>query len=70
MSKYILNYDLVQMIAAYSSVEITGEYQITEPINQYAITGGQVKVVPATGQYLDAGDVYTWLYANRVVLGM
>ena len=70
VSKYILNYDLVQMIAAYSSVEITGEYQSTEPINQYAITGGQVKVVPATGQYLDAGDVYTWLYANRVVLGM
>lgn len=69
VSKYIFNYDLLQATAAYANVEITGEYRITEPINQYVLTGGQMSVVQARGQYLDAGDAYSWLYANRVVLG-
>lgn len=69
ISKYIFNYDLMQMISAYSQVDITGEYYIIEPMNQYVLTGGSIKVVPAQGQYLDAGDPYSWLYANRVVLG-
>ncbi len=69
ISKYIFNYDLMQMIGAYSQVDITGEYYITEPMNQYVLTGGSIKVVPAVGQYLDAGDPYSWLYANRVILG-
>lgn len=68
VSKYIFNYDLLQATAAYANVEITGEYKITEPINQYVITGGSMSVVRAQGQYLDAGDAYTWLYANQVIL--
>ncbi len=69
ISKYIFNYDLLQATAAYANVDITGEYRITEPINQYVMTGGSMSVVPARGQYLDAGDAYSWLYANRVILG-
>lgn len=69
ISKYIFNYDLMQMIGAYSQVDITGEYYITEPMNQYVLTGGSIKVVPSVGQYLDAGDPYSWLHANRVILG-
>ncbi|MGO3701601.1 MAG: sugar phosphate nucleotidyltransferase [Candidatus Saccharimonadales bacterium] len=69
ISKYIFNYDLLQATASYANVDITGEYRITEPINQYVMTGGQMNVVQARGQYLDAGDAYSWLYANRVILG-
>lgn len=69
ISKFIFNYDLMQAIAAYSNVDLTGEYYITEPMNQYVLTGGSIRVVPAQGQYLDAGDPYSWLYANRVILG-
>lgn len=69
VSKYIFNYDVIQAIAAYSNVDITGEYNITEPLNQYVMTGGSIVVVPAQGQYLDTGDVYTWHHANKVILG-
>lgn len=57
------------MISAYANVDITGEYYILEPINQYVLTGGSMQIVRATGQYLDAGEPYSWLYANRVILG-
>lgn len=69
VSKYVFNYELMQAIAAYANVDLTGEYQLVEPMNQYALTGGHISVTPATGQYLNAGDPYSWLYANRVMLG-
>jgi len=69
VSKYIINYDLLKTIVNYSNQEIEGEYYITEPINQYVISGGIVKAVTARGQYLDGGSVEGWLYANNVVAG-
>lgn len=68
VSKYIFSYDMVQMIAAYASVEVSGEYNITDPINQYALTGGAFITLPIQGQYIDASDVYSWLYGNRMIL--
>src|SRR5690606_34738635 len=49
VSKYIFNYDLMQSIANYSSLQLTGEYHITEPINQYVLNGGKMQVVKAAG---------------------
>lgn len=69
VSKYVLNYDLITAIANYATVPLSGEYYITEPINQYVLGGGSVKVVPAQGQYLDGGSVEGWLHANNVVAG-
>ena len=69
ISKFVFNYDIMQAISAYANVDITGEYFITEPMNQYVLTGGSIAVVPAAGEYLDAGDPYSWLHANRVILG-
>lgn len=37
-------------------VDITGEYALTEPINQYVLTGGTMKVVLAQGKYFDSGN--------------
>lgn len=70
VSKYVLNYDLVQAIANYSKIDMSGEYYITDPINQYVFGGGSIQILPATGQYLDGGNVYSWLAANNAVLNM
>ena len=67
ISKYVLNYDLVMAIARYANVVLSGEYYITEPINQYVYGGGSIKVVEAQGRYLDGGTTAGWLHANNVV---
>jgi UTP--glucose-1-phosphate uridylyltransferase len=67
ISKYVLNYDLLTAIARYSEIQLSGEYYITEPINQYIATGGSMMVVPAQGEYLDGGSEAGWLHANNVV---
>ena len=69
VSKYVLNYDLIQAVAAYAQLELSGEYHITEPINQYILGGGSMQVVPAQGRYLDGGTMEGWLYANNYVAG-
>lgn len=68
VSKYIFSYDLIQMIASYAAVEISGEYNITDPINQFALTGGPIATLPIQGQYIDMSDVRSWLYGNRIIL--
>lgn len=68
ISKYVMNYELLQAVQAYANVDLSGEYQITEVINQYVMRGGKVKVVPALGEYLDGGNLKGWLYANQVIV--
>lgn len=68
VSKYVLNSAALQQIIAYSKTEQTGEYYITEPINNYVAEGGSLTVVPAVGEYLDGGSVEGWLHANNVVI--
>lgn len=70
VSKYVLNYDVIQEITSYSRQTRSGEYYITDPINSYVARGGSVMVVEAHGQYLDGGTVEGWLHANNVVLAM
>jgi UTP--glucose-1-phosphate uridylyltransferase len=68
VSKYVINYDLLQLIVEYSNKDIQdGEYYITDPINDYVASGGSLKVVPAVGEYLDGGTLDGWLHANNVV---
>lgn len=67
VSKYVLNYEVIQEIVRYCEVERSGEYYITNPINSYVAAGGAVRVVEAAGQYLDGGTVEGWLQANNVV---
>ena len=68
VSKYILNYELLVQIYNYCNLDVSGEFLLTEPINQYVLAGGTVQVVPAAGQYLDGGNVHGWLHANEVVV--
>jgi len=67
VSKYVLNYDLISGISRYAELSLSGEYYITEPINQYIMSGGSMVVVPAKGDYLDGGSEAGWIHANNVV---
>jgi UTP--glucose-1-phosphate uridylyltransferase len=69
ISKYILNYSVLQRIEEFCTRQKSDEYLIVEPINDYVTDGGVVKVVPASGAYLDAGTVEGWVEANRLVIG-
>ena len=70
VSKYVLNYTALKIIEKYAQTEKTsGEYYITDPINEYITGGGRLKVVETSGQYLDSGTVEGWLHANQVVIG-
>lgn len=68
VSKYILSYDILQLVKTYTDLDVSGEYLLTEPINQYVMSGGFVNVVPAKGQYLDGGTLQGWLHANDVIV--
>ncbi|HMH69859.1 MAG TPA: sugar phosphate nucleotidyltransferase [Candidatus Saccharimonadales bacterium] len=68
ISKYVMNYELLAAVRAYTDIVLSGEYQITEVINQYVLRGGKVKVLEARGQYLDGGSVGGWLHANNIVV--
>ncbi|NTW61739.1 hypothetical protein HGB24_03615 [Candidatus Saccharibacteria bacterium] len=69
VSKYVLNNAALRLINDYSSRDdISGEYYITDPINQYVQNGGSLRVVRANGQYLDSGTVEGWLKANKIVI--
>lgn len=65
---YVLNYDLLTKIYEYGQLEVSGEFVITGPINQYVLDGGVVGVQKATGEYLDCGNVHGWLHANQLIV--
>ena len=65
---FILNYDVLLQVYNYCQIELSGEYWLIEPINQYVLDRGTVQVVPAQGEYLDGGNVHGWLHANEVII--
>lgn len=69
VSKYVLNSDLIQAADAVAMDEASGEYFLPDVINEYVAAGGEVKVVPAVGEFLDGGSLDGWLHANAVVCG-
>ena len=65
---FILNYDVLTRIYNFCNMDLSGEYFVIDPINQFALDNGVVQVVPAQGQYLDGGNVHGWLHANEVII--
>jgi UTP--glucose-1-phosphate uridylyltransferase len=65
---FIINYDVLMRIYSYCNQDLSGEYWMIEPLNQYVLDKGVVQVVPAQGQYLDGGNVHGWLHANEVII--
>lgn len=68
ISKYVLNRDVISRCTTVA-VSPRGEYELPDAINAYVADGGQVRVVPAVGEYLDCGSSSGWLHANNVVCG-
>lgn len=65
---FILNYDVLTRIYNFCNMDLSGEYFVLDPINQYVLDSGVVQVVPAQGEYLDGGNVHGWLHANEVII--
>lgn len=66
ISKYLLTKQVIDSCRQLKPSP-RGEYELPDAINNYVATGGQVRVVPAAGQYLDGGTLEGWLHANQVV---
>ena len=47
---------------------VSGEYPITDPINELVQDGVELQVLEARGEFLDVGTVATWLAANNWLL--
>ena len=65
---YVLNHDLLLRIHQYCQLDVSGEYFITSVLSQYALEKGIITVVPAASEYLDCGNVYSWLHANDLIV--
>jgi UTP--glucose-1-phosphate uridylyltransferase len=65
---YVLNYEMILRIYNYCQIELSGEYQITDPISQSVVEKVVTTVVPAQGEYLDCGNVHGWLHANNLIV--
>lgn len=68
VSKYVLSATALRAVRDHAVTQQSGEYYITEPINRIVSNGGTIKVVPAIGQYLDAGTLEGWHAANEAVI--
>lgn len=66
ISKYLLT---KKVIDACKDLPLSprDEYELPDAVNNFVANGGQVKVVPAAGTYLDGGSTDGWLHANNVV---
>ncbi len=71
VNRFILSKDLLTEIVSYvDSNAFTAtdqEYMITDPVLDFVRNGGKVRVVPATGQFMDCGSTEGWLRANNIV---
>ena len=70
VSKYVLPGSFM----AYAEASVrkganeSGEYYITDPINELVANGVQLNVLEAKGQYLDTGTMGAWVAANQWLL--
>lgn len=70
VSKYLLNYEMLQAVKRYVATDIEGEYYIFTPFEELLANKSQrMKLIRAKGMYLDGGSVEGWLLANNVVCG-
>ena len=68
---YVLSAKLLQMIVGYVDENDFGpndqEYLVVEPVTEYVKSGNPMRVIPATGEWLDSGSLDGWLHANEVI---
>lgn len=70
VSRYIMPPKMLKEVLNFVNTESIDdpEYYITTvPFDNFIKNGGVVRVVSATGEYLDGGSLEGWLHANEVV---
>jgi UTP--glucose-1-phosphate uridylyltransferase len=66
VSKYVLPGSFMTYVdmSVRGPVNSSGEYYITDPINQLVANGAELSVLEAAGKYLDTGSLEAWVDAN------
>lgn len=67
-SFYIFPKEIFKLAKTLPVNSIRGEYEITDAINAYVSSGGEVIVGEAKGEYFDCGSIDGWLRANQTIL--
>jgi UTP--glucose-1-phosphate uridylyltransferase len=68
VSKYVLHRDIFDFVEEIMRTpNANAEHYLTEAVNQYVAHGHVMAVVPAVGQFLDGGNLASWIEANNVV---
>ena len=68
-SFYIFDKQMFELAKTMPANPKRGEYEITDVLNAYVVSGRRIAVGAVKGQYLECGSVSGWLHANNVVLG-
>lgn len=70
VSKYVLPGHFMSMLdnSIRAGANESGEFFITDPINELVASGTELVVVEAQGAYLDTGNTEAWVQANQWLL--
>lgn len=70
VSKYVLPGSFMGFVDASvrAGANTSGEYYITDPINDLVASGVELQVLEASGTYLDTGTLESWVAANSWLL--
>jgi len=70
VSRYVMSPQLLGEVLNFVNTDTIDDpeyYLTTVPFDNYIKDGGVVRVVPATGEFLDGGTLEGWLHANEVI---
>lgn len=67
VSKYVFNQSVIKYLNKYLSNKSNQEFKITDVINIAIEDGNSVLVATTDGQYLDGGNLASWLFANNYI---
>lgn len=67
-SFYIFNPAMFEYIDQYMSRPQSGEYYLTDAVNDFVSSGHTLQVVQSNAEYLDCGVVEGWVAANQFLL--
>jgi UTP--glucose-1-phosphate uridylyltransferase len=72
INRYVFPPKLLQMIVDYvdhsdPTTNLRGEYEVTDPVTDYVRAGNTMRVVTATGDWLESGSLEGWLHANEII---
>ena len=68
-SFYLFDKEIFELARTLPANPKRGEFEVTDAINAYVVSGKKLPVGTVSGQYMECGSVKGWLRANNVVCG-